>query len=60
MPPGDVVCDTVHSRLADPMRADCADLTEVVIEGGHGLTLERSTEVNDALAHWLAIGRNLS
>jgi hypothetical protein len=22
-----VVCDTVHSRLAEPMREDCADLT---------------------------------
>jgi pimeloyl-ACP methyl ester carboxylesterase len=50
----DAVCDTVHSRLAEPMRADCADLTEVVIEGGHELTLERPSEVNGALDRWLA------
>ena len=53
----DVVCDTVHTRLADPMRADCANLAEVVVEGGHGLTLERPTEVNDALARWLRQNR---
>ena len=50
----DPVCDTVHSRLADPMREDCANLTEVTIAGGHMLMLERVTEVNDAIAGWLA------
>ncbi len=49
----DAVCETVHSRLADPMRADCADLTEATIEGGHSLTLERPAEVNAALENWL-------
>jgi len=50
----DAVCETVHSRLADPMRADCTDLTEVTIEGGHELTLELPNEVNDSLERWLA------
>ena len=49
----DAVCETVHSRLADPMRADCADLTEATIKGGHSLTLERPAEVNAALESWL-------
>ena len=49
----DTVCDTVHSRLADPMRADCADLREVTIEGGHELQLERPAEVNAAIETWL-------
>jgi pimeloyl-ACP methyl ester carboxylesterase len=49
----DTVCDTVHSRLADPMRADCADLTEVTIDAGHDVMLERPDEVNAALEHWL-------
>lgn len=49
----DTVCDTVHSRFADPMRADCADLTEVTIEGGHELQIERSDEVNSRIAKWL-------
>ncbi len=49
----DTVCDTVHSRLAEPMRDDCADLTERVIEAGHELMLERPAEVNIAIADWL-------
>jgi len=49
----DTVCDTVHSQLADPMREDCADLTEITIEAGHELMLERSDEVNSAIAEWL-------
>lgn len=48
----DAVCDTVHSRLAEPMRDDCADLTEVTVDGGHELTLERPDEVNTAIAAW--------
>jgi pimeloyl-ACP methyl ester carboxylesterase len=50
----DPVCDTVHSRLAEPMRADCADLTEVVIESGHDVLLERPEQVNSAIEGWLA------
>lgn len=49
----DAVCDTVHSRLADPMRNDCAHLTEVTIAGGHMLMLERPGDVNTAIARWL-------
>lgn len=50
----DTICDTVRSRLADPMRDDCTDLTEVTIASGHMLMLERPDEVNDAVAKWLA------
>ena len=49
----DTICDTVHSRLAEPMRADCADLTEVSVDAGHELMLERPAEVNAALDGWL-------
>jgi pimeloyl-ACP methyl ester carboxylesterase len=49
----DATCDTVHTRLADPMRADCADLTEVVIDAGHDVMLERPAEVNEAIDRWL-------
>ena len=49
----DMTCDTVRSRLADPMREDCADLTEVTIPGGHMIMLERPAEVGDAIATWL-------
>jgi pimeloyl-ACP methyl ester carboxylesterase len=49
----DAICDTVHSPLAEPMRADCADLTEVRIDAGHTVMLERPAEVNAALEEWL-------
>jgi pimeloyl-ACP methyl ester carboxylesterase len=37
----DTVCDTPRSRLADPMREDCRNLSEVTVEGGHEIMLER-------------------
>lgn len=49
----DATCDTVHSPLAVPMRQDCFDLTELTIEGGHELQLEKPTEVNAAIDGWL-------
>jgi pimeloyl-ACP methyl ester carboxylesterase len=49
----DTICDTAHSRLPEPMRAACDRLTEVTIDGGHELMLERPAEVNAALAGWL-------
>ncbi|WP_428390471.1 alpha/beta fold hydrolase [Lichenicoccus sp.] len=53
----DVVCATVHSRLADPMREDCSNLTEVTITGGHALTLECPDDVNGAIAKWAEANR---
>jgi pimeloyl-ACP methyl ester carboxylesterase len=50
----DYTCQTATSRLAEPMRRDCADLTEVVVQSGHWMAQERPTEVNAALVHWLA------
>ena len=50
----DLICDTVGSRLAEPMRDYCADLTEVVIQSGHWMAQERPVAVNKALAKWLA------
>lgn len=51
----DWVCQTVTSRLAEPMREDCADLMEVVVPSGHWMAQERPAEVNAALARWLAV-----
>jgi pimeloyl-ACP methyl ester carboxylesterase len=50
----DHVCETVASRLAEPMRRDCRDLTEVVVASGHWMAQERPAAVNAALARWLA------
>lgn len=50
----DVVCDTIHGRLAVPMREDCSNLTEATIEGGHMVMLEKPDETNAAIAAWLS------
>jgi pimeloyl-ACP methyl ester carboxylesterase len=50
----DYVCETIDSRLAEPMRAHCDDLTEHVVASGHWMAQEKPVEVNAALAKWLA------
>jgi pimeloyl-ACP methyl ester carboxylesterase len=50
----DWVCETLDSRLAEPMRRDCARLTEAVVASGHWMAQEKPAEVNAALAQWLA------
>jgi pimeloyl-ACP methyl ester carboxylesterase len=51
----DYVCETIHSRLAEPMRAYCANLTEAVVQSGHWMAQEKPEPVNAALAKWLAV-----
>ena len=50
----DYTCETMDSRLAEPMRRDCADLEEVVVQSGHWMAQEAPVAVNAALTHWLA------
>jgi pimeloyl-ACP methyl ester carboxylesterase len=50
----DYVCETVESRLAEPMRANCANLTEAFVKSGHWMAQEKPLHVNAALAKWLA------
>jgi len=50
----DYTCETVASRLAEPMRHDCQSLSEVVIRSGHWMAQERPIEVNASIARWLA------
>ena len=50
----DYTCETVDSRLAEPMRRDCRDLTEVIVSSGHWMAQEQPAAVNAALAKWLA------
>lgn len=50
----DAVCDTTQSRLAEPMREYCEDLTEVAIEAGHWLAMEKPEETSAALVRWIA------
>ena len=50
----DYTCETVTSRLAEPMRADCSQLTEAVVASGHWMAQEQPLAVNAALAKFLA------
>ena len=50
----DQTCETMTSRLAEPMRRDCDDLSEVVVNSGHWMAQEQPVAVNAALAKWLA------
>jgi pimeloyl-ACP methyl ester carboxylesterase len=50
----DTTCETIHSKLAEPMRRDCSDLTEIVVRSGHWMAQEQPVAVNAALAKWLA------
>ena len=49
----DYVCECTHSRLAEPMRTYCRNLTELNIRSGHWMAQEKPLEVNAALVHWL-------
>lgn len=55
----DVVCDTVSSALAKPMREDCADLSEATTDAGHSLMLETPGEVTEAISAW-ASGKGIA
>lgn len=50
----DWICETRESRLAEPMRAMCSDLSEAVVESGHWMQNERPERVNACLAGWIA------
>jgi pimeloyl-ACP methyl ester carboxylesterase len=50
----DYVCETLQSRLAEPMRAHCARLSERIVPSGHWMAQEQPVQVNAALAQWLA------
>lgn len=49
----DYTCETVESRLAEPMREHCSNLTEHIVDTGHWMAQERPAEVNRYLADWL-------
>jgi pimeloyl-ACP methyl ester carboxylesterase len=52
----DYVCECTHSRLAEPMRTYCRNLTEESIRAGHWVAQEKPAEVHAALVRWLANG----
>lgn len=49
----DGICDITRTRLGDPMRETCPNLTVTNLHGGHWLPLERKAETIEAVGSWL-------
>ncbi len=49
----DAICDINRSRLGEPMRRACHDLSVTNLPAGHWLPLECKTEVVEAIRSWL-------
>jgi pimeloyl-ACP methyl ester carboxylesterase len=49
----DGICDITHSRLGDPMRRACLDLSVTSLPVGHWLPLERKIELVGTIRSWL-------
>ena len=49
----DALCDINRSRLGEPMRRACRDLSETNLQSGHWLPLERKSELVQAIRSWL-------
>ncbi|KAI1185525.1 putative epoxide hydrolase [Nemania serpens] len=49
----DLVCETKSSRLPEPMRQVCSNLTEATIQTGHFAHFEKPAEVNAILARFI-------
>lgn len=49
----DYTCESITSRLPEPMREKCKNLDEAVIFSGHWMAQEKPFEVNRELIKWL-------
>ena len=49
----DAICDINRSRLGEPMRSSCKDLSVTNMEAGHWLPLERKTQLVQAIRTWI-------
>src|SRR5215212_4456848 len=50
----DYTCESITSRLTEPMKSLCRSLTIRTIPSGHWMAQEKPVDVNGALTHWLA------
>jgi pimeloyl-ACP methyl ester carboxylesterase len=49
----DAICDINRSRLGEPMRCSCKNLSVMSVPAGHWLPLERKTELAQAIRLWI-------
>lgn len=49
----DYTCESITSRLPEPMRQKCINLTEATIDSGHWMAQEKPQAVNRELARWI-------
>ena len=49
----DITCESVDSRLAEPMRESCRNLTVRIVHSGHWMAQERPERVNLELTRWI-------
>lgn len=49
----DYTCETLTSKLAEPMRALCTNLTEEVVDSGHWMAQEKPWDLNRCIVRWL-------
>jgi pimeloyl-ACP methyl ester carboxylesterase len=53
----DGLCDITRSRLGDPMKAACTNLTITGLKTGHWLPLERKNELVQSIRSWVSTKR---
>ena len=53
----DGICDINRSRIGEPMRSTCQDLSVINLPSGHWLPLERKAESIQAIRSWLKAKR---
>ena len=53
----DGICEITRTRLGDPMRQKCPNLTVTTLQGVHWLPLERKSETIAAISSWLRLSR---
>jgi soluble epoxide hydrolase / lipid-phosphate phosphatase len=49
----DYTCECVTSRLAEPMKTYCRNLTVRTIKSGHWMAQEKPFELNAVMVEWL-------
>ena len=53
----DGICDITRSRLGEPMRRTCRNLSVTSLPAGHWLPLERKTDLIQAIRSWVVTKR---